>query len=416
MAKLTKRRIDATKYSGKTYTGKDGREQYSDCILWDGGAGGIRGLGLRVHPSGRKTFVLKYRTRNRRRRQLVIGDFGTLTLTQARRRARRELVKIGDGEDPLSERRQAARVETVAQLAERYLERHAVPKKKPKSVDEDRRNLKLHILPRLGRLPVAELDRREVGDLHHAMRATPYVANRVLALLSKMLTLAEKWGLRPDGSNPCRHVERFREQRRERYLSAAELKSLSGALAAAEEEGKLGPHAIAAVRLLLLTGCRLREILELRWEDVDLDARLIRLPDSKTGAKLVYLNDPAVEILAAIPRTKGFVYVIEGRSPTAPRVTLHKPWCRIRSLAGLEDVRLHDLRHTHAAVGAGLGLSLPMIGKLLGHTQPSTTARYAHLAADPMHAAADRIGAELAAVMNAESISSENPTEPPRPE
>ena len=170
MAKLTKARIDATKYAGRTYTGKDGRVQHSDCILWDGGDGGVLGLGLRVHPSGRKTFILKYRTRNRRRRQLVLGDYGTLTLAQARHRARRELVKIGDGEDPLADRQKAARSETVAELAERYLERHAVPKKKPKSVEEDRRMLRTHVLPRLGRRKVEDVGRRDVSELHHALQ------------------------------------------------------------------------------------------------------------------------------------------------------------------------------------------------------------------------------------------------------
>lgn len=400
MAKLTKSRIDAARYTGKTYAGKDGRVQHSECILWDGGDGGICGLGLRVHPSGRKNFVLKYWTRNRRRRQLVIGDFGTLTLAQARRRARRELVKVGDGKDPLADRQKSAQSETVAQLAERYIERHAVPKKKARSVEEDRRMLRVHVLPRLGRRKVEEVTRGDVADLHHALRATPYAANRVLSLVSKMLSLAERWELRPDGSNPCRHVERFPEERRERYLSAVELESLAEALEMADREDKHGPHANAAIRLLVLTGCRLREILHLRWEDVDLEQRLLRLPDSKTGAKLVYLNAPAMEVLSNVPRTNGFVYVIEGRNPTAPRADLNLPWRRIRTQAGLEDVRIHDLRHTHAAVGAGLGLSLPMIGKLLGHTLPATTARYAHLAADPMHDAADRIGAELAAAMN----------------
>ncbi len=412
MAKLTKARIDAAKYTGRTYVGKDGRERYGDCILWDGGDGGLRGFGLRVHPSDRKTFILKYRTRHGRRRQMVIGDYGPFTLVQARDFAAERLVQIRVGEDPLADLQRAARAQTIAQLAERYLERHAVPKKKPRSVEEDRRMLRLHIVPRLGRRKVEDVDRRDVTDLHHEMRATPYAANRVLALLSKMFSLAEKWGIRPDGSNPCRHVERFRERRRQRFLSAAELAELTDALARADRDGRFGPHAIAALRLLLLTGCRLREILHLRWQDVDLDARLLRLPDSKTGAKLVYLSAPAREVLANLPRTMGFTYVVEGRGPDAPRSDLTKPWYWVRSLARLDDVRIHDLRHSHAAVGAGLGLSLPMLGKLLGHTQPVTTARYAHLAVEPMHEAAERIGAELSAVMKVQDKAPVVPFEP----
>lgn len=392
--KLTKARIDKATYQGTSHQGRDGRKKWSRHVLWDDD---VRGFGLRLTPKGRKVFIVSYRAGGRKR-QMTIGAYGVLTLQQARDKARRHLAEVIEGRDPLAERQAAADAETVKELAARYLTEHAEAKKKPSSVRNDRQMNRDYVIPKLGSLKVAAVTRQDVAALHHALREKKFTANRVLALLSKMFNLAEKWGLRPDGSNPCRHVERFREERRERYLTPEELARLADALATEETEGS-GPHATAAVRLLLLTGCRLREVLQLRWEDVDLSAGLLRLVDSKTGAKVVYLSAPARAVLANLPRTHGFRFVIEGKNPESPRYDLNKPWRRIREQAGLKDVRIHDLRHSFASVGAGLGLSLPMLGRLLGHSQPATTARYAHLAADPMHEAADRIAAELTAAM-----------------
>lgn len=393
--KLTKAVIDQATYDGNSHRGSDGKTKWSRCVLWDDT---VPGLGLRITHTGKKSFVLSYRAGSRKR-QMTLGAYGVLTLQQARAKALRALASIMEGGDPLAERRQAARAETMSELAERYLREHAAVKKKPKSVEGDRQMLRDHILPRLGGLKVADVSRRDVTALHHGLRDKPYTANRVLALLSKMLNLAEKWELRADGTNPCRHVERFKEAKRERFMSTEELAALADALAEAERAGSVSPHAVAAVRLLILTGCRMREILHLRWEHVDFEKGRLGLPDSKTGAKTVFLAAPAREVLAALPRTAGNPWVIEGRRVGAHLTDLKGPWKRLCEKAGLKDLRIHDLRHSFAAVGAGLGLSLPMIGKLLGHSQPATTARYAHLAADPMHAAADRIGAELAAAM-----------------
>ncbi len=196
-------------------------------------------------------------------------------------------------------------------------------------------------------------------------------------------------------------MEPFKEKKRERYMSSEELARLTQTIAEVEEAGSESVHAIAALRLLILTGCRLREILRLRWEDVDFEHGRLNLPDSKTGAKTVFLGAVGQGVLAAIPRTYGNPWVIEGRLPKSHLSDLKGPWRRICDQAKLQDLRIHDLRQSLAAVGAGLGLSLPMIGKLLGHTQPRTTARYAHLAADPMHEAANRIEEQLAAVMSA---------------
>jgi integrase len=283
-------------------------------------------------------------------------------------------------------------------LAKRYLDEHARPKKKPSSIEADERNLNNHVLPALRQRPVAEVTRADIMRLHHQMRHAPGACNRTLALLSKMFNLAELWGLRPDGSNPCRHVEHYPENKLERFLANEELKQLADALAEAERTQLIAQSAIAAIRLLLFTGCRVGEILSLQWHHVDEAGQCLRLPDSKIGAKVVHLNAPALEVLSRIGRKDGNPYVITGRGD-GPLGNLQRPWVSIRKAAGVEDVRIHDLRHSFASVGIAGGLSLPIIGKLLGHSQPVTTARYAHLANDPLKQATDMIGRRIAAAM-----------------
>jgi integrase len=255
------------------------------------------------------------------------------------------------------------------------------------------------VLPALGTKKVAAVTRADIGSLHHAMRETPGAANRVLALLSKMFTLAEQWGLRQDGSNPVRHIERYRERRFERFLSSAELARLGETLAEAERTQTEYPSVLAAIRLLIFTGARLSEILELRWDQVDFERACLRLPDSKTGAKLIHLSPPALDVLFSIEQHESNPYVIVGREPCAHLINLRKPWGRLRAKAGLPDVRLHDLRHSFASVGAAIGVSLPILGKILGHTHAATTQRYTHLAADPVQEAVHKIGVTIAAAM-----------------
>ena len=258
------------------------------------------------------------------------------------------------------------------------------------------------------------------------VRGGEIVANRVHALLSKMFELAEDWKYRPAGSNPCRGAKRFAEHKVERFLSAEELSHLGAALNAAKEgrlvvevdapitvpekrkrggQRRIGPrsenpYAVAAIQLLLLTGCRLGEILELRWSHVDFERRLLLLPDSKTGAKTVYLSAPALRVLSDIERAEGNPHVFLGKRRSEPLRSIRKPWENLCKAARLENLRLHDLRHSFASVGAASGLSLPMIGALLGHSQPNTTARYAHLAASPLHQAADEIGYRIIDAMH----------------
>jgi integrase len=213
-----------------------------------------------------------------------------------------------------------------------------------------------------------------------------------------MFNLAEAWGLCPDGSNPCRHVKKYPEEKRERFLTPEELARLGEVLRDVEAEGSEAPSAIAAIRLLLLTGCRLSEILTLKWEYVKDGA--LELPDSKTGRKKVYIGQAAKDVLGNIEKVPDNPYVIAGKKPAAHLTDLQHPWRRIRRHAGLHDVRIHDLRHSFASGAIAVGENLYVIGKLLGHTQIQTTSRYAHLAAEPVKAAADRISSSLAKAMN----------------
>ena len=365
-------------------------------LLWDAD---VKGFGVRCRPTGSRYYVLKFRTRGRQR-WMTIGRHGAPWAPHtARKEARRLLGEVAADRDPAQARDSGKSVQTVADLASYFMKEHVEAKRKQSTAREYQRLLDKSVLPVLGKRHVTDVARADIARLHHSMRATPYQANRVLALLSKFFNWAEKYGYRPDGSNPCRHVERYRERKRERFLSDTELARLGVILARTEREGTVSTYVITAIRLLLFTGARLGEILTLKWEHVDIERACLRLPDSKTGQKVLYLNAPALEVLAALPRVEGNPHVICGERVGAHLVNLEKPWRRIRAKAGLDDVRIHDLRHSFASVGAAGGLSLPMIGKLLGHTQAATTERYAHLAADPVRAASEEIGKRIAAAM-----------------
>ena len=274
----------------------------------------------------------------------------------------------------------------MAELGRRFLKEYVPVHCKPSTQAGYRRSVTLFIDPALGEMQISEVERKDIAKLHHDMRDKPYQANRVLGVLSKMFSLAEVWGLRPNGSNPCRHVKRYKENKRERFLSPEETERLGEVLRQAELEM---PSAVAAFRLLLLTGCRLSEIQLLRWEHVKDDC--LELPDSKTGGRVVPLGPDARAVLAGLRHQNDNPWVITGRLPGSHLTDLQKPWRRIRARAGLEDVRIHDLRHSFASRALALGESLTMIGKLLGHTQVQTTARYAHLARDSIQTAAARI-------------------------
>lgn len=379
--KITKKRVDSAQ-PGET--------------IWDGE---IKGLGLRVWASGARSYILKYR-RGGVQRWLTIGQHGDgWTPEKARREAERLKVKIREGIDPALEAKIEQDADTFDAFADRYLKDYAASHKKASTVREETRALKNHVRPALARYRLKDIQRGDIARFHQGMKATPYAANRYLALLSHMFNVAEDWGFRPGNSNPCLRVKKYKEKARDRFLSPDELSRLGKALRGAETAGE-SKYVIAAIRLLLFTGARLTEILSLRWDDVDLKAGLLRLADSKTGAKTIALPAPAVEILTTLPRQKENPHVICGAKEGASLVNLQKPWRRIRSIANLDDVRLHDLRHSFASVAAAGGMSLPLIGSLLGHSQPQTTARYAHFADDPRRAAANAVATSIATSMS----------------
>lgn len=394
MAKLNKRTVDAAAPRGSGYA------------LWDDD---LPRFGLRVRTTGTKTYVVQYRAKGRTR-VVTLGCHGGLTPASARKLALAVLAQVAAGGDPAEDRDTGREQLTVRQLGQRYMAEHAVPKKKPTSVADDRRMLEKYIYPALGSRRVLEVRRADIEKLHVALRAKPTTGNRLVSLLSALFHFAERLELVPPYFNPCRGICRYAERRRERFLSVAELTRLGSALKALEEAYKAGkdprrqqseiPAGLAAVRLLVFTGARVGEILGLRWEYVDFERGLLRLPDSKTGAKVIHLNAPALELLARRCEARGdSPWVIPGEAAGEHLVNLGKIWRRVRKRAGLEDVRLHDLRHSFASVGAAAGLSLPLIGGLLGHRQASTTQRYAHLADHPLRSASELVASRIAAAL-----------------
>ena len=394
MSKLTKRVVDAAEVRVREY------------FIWDEE---LPGFGLRVLPSGRKRYIIQYRA-GRRSRRISLGPSAVLTCEQARSRAITIIAATKNGDDPAARRDADRRAITVKELAERFEKEHIDLRLKPSTAKGYKRMLERFVLPRLGKHRLTEVTRADIAQLHHDLRHIAYDANRCLEMISKMFNLAEMWGLRPDGSNPRKHIKKYPEEKRERFLSPAELKRVGEVLREMEQEGIELPSSIAAARLLILTGCRLGEIMNLKWGHVDIAGKALRLRDSKTGAKVVHLGQPAGEVLEKIERIEGNPWVIVGTKPGARLTDLQPFWQRVRARAGLKDVRIHDLRHTFASTAVASGQGLPMIGKLLGHTQVQTTARYAHLAADPIRDAADQVASNIAASLNHAASARQEPT------
>ena len=356
-------------------------------IVYDGGSRAVGGFGLRVTTGGSKSFILTYRTAQGDQRRMTIGSYPTWSVERARRRAAELKRSIGQGADPLKTRREELAAPTVADLCDRYVTDH-LPRKRASSQGDDVSMMTHVIRPRLGSRKVAAVDFREVDKLHQSLRETPYKANRVLALLSKMFALAIRWGWRAD--NPCRGIERFAEARRERFLSVEELRQLTTVLANFRDQ-----RAANVVRLALLTGARSGEILGARWADIDIERGTWTKPGATTKQGTVHvapLSEAAVVVLRGINRTASpFVFRAEG-DPERHLSEIKDEWQAIREAADIPDVRFHDLRHSFASLLASGGASLPMIGALLGHTQAQTTARYAHLFSDPLRKLADEVG------------------------
>ena len=368
-----------------------------DTVFWDRD---LTGFGVRVYPTGGKVYIAQARGPDGPKR-VTVGRHDVLHADRARQRAALIIARIKAGEEPVP-LPLAARLNggpTVSDLALQYLEEHVEVRLKPKTQVRVRGVLSSHILPALGKAPVAAAERSHVIELQQKLSAHPVTANKAVKVLSHMYRLGEGWGLVPEGCNPCRSVEKFPERRRERFLTDTEFARLGQVLDEAVGSGSTSPTAAAAIRLLMLTGCRKSEILTLRWTDVDLGVGELKLADAKSGPRAVQLPPTAVRLLESLPRRKDSPWVFPGkdRDGRYSGGGLDHAWQIVRARAGLEDVRLHDLRHSFASRALALGETLPVIGKLLGHSDIETTARYAHLARDSIHEAAERIAGSIAA-------------------
>jgi integrase len=396
-------------------------------FLWDNNP---VGFGVAAMASGSKIYVIQYR-QNGRSRRMKIGRHGKLTPDQARSEAIMLLGSVERGEDPIAAKKKAKQARTFKDVAADYMANHADPKRKERTSKEYHRILKLWLLPAFGASRLVEITRTDVSRFHAKHSERPGAANRALALFSAIWNWAAVRGEATKENNPASGLERYAEHERDRFLTQDELRRLGAALNKAETLGlpwdidetrptakhlpkkkrttTVDPYAVAAIRLLIFTGARLREILHARWDHIDWDHSILRLPDSKTGKKPIYLSAAALGILANIEPRGSNPFIIPGEKKNAPRADLKKPWAAIARAAGLVEyvqdgdkltrartsVRLHDLRHTFASTGVGASIGLPVVGKLLGHSQAATTQRYAHIAADPLHKAVNLIGSQI---------------------
>jgi integrase len=378
--KLTKKVIDSAAYQGDA----DLNERY---VLWDDE---LKGFGVRVYPTGLKSFVLNYR-HNGRKRFMTIGQYGAITLDQARKEAKKYLVDVIQGDDPLQTRQDKRAGQTVKDLCAAYLERHAVNKK---SIKDDERRIEAHILPLWRNLKASGIKRADVAALHSktGKRNGIYEANRLLALLSKMFQLAELWGVVEEGSpNPASGIAKFKEEKRDRWVTPEELPFL---LAAITMEPNLSAR--NAIWMYLLTGLRKEELLTAKWSDIDHARKEIKISDTKNGkAHYLPLSAAALECLRQVPRLEGNPYIITGKKEGRHLVNVSKAWGRIRAVAGIEDVRIHDLRRTVGSWLAQSGNSLHLIGRVLNHTNTSTTAIYARFGQDSVREALESHGQKI---------------------
>ena len=376
---ITKRTVDALSVEDR------------DAVFWDRG---LPGFGIRVYPSGLKKYVVQSRGPGGSKRA-TLGRHGEIAAEQARRLAAEAIDRIKRGEDPVPPAPEPEA--TMAVIAERYMRDYVPSHCKPSSAEVYRRALDNHILPALGTMPVGAVGRGQVTELHYAMRGEPHAANAVLKIVAKLLSLAVEWGLREAGPNPCRAVRKYKTRPRERFLTEEEYRRLGRAVDELEAKGKVSRHAAAAVRLLVLTGCRRNEVLELRWDDVDRTVGELRLRDGKTGGRMVPLTPAVQGVLDGLPRVPDNPWAIAGQKPGARLTNVNDPWLIVRARAGLDGVRIHDLRHSWASRALALGESLSMIGKILGHNRIETTARYAHLARDSERVSAAKVGGSIGA-------------------
>jgi integrase len=368
--------------------------QETDFIVWDNK---LSGFGVKVTPKGRKVYLLYYRTQDGRQRKPSIGVHGHITCEQARGTALEWLGQCAKGADPSQSRQTQRQSPSISDLCDRYMDEHSKVHKK-KSASLEQFYIRKHVKPMLGTLKTISVTKADIAKFHISLKSTPTQANRILQTLSKMFNLAETWGLRPAHSNPVRGIKKYKEESRERFLTLEEIQSLSNVLDDLEiadkekKQEKKVIYFINLIRLLMLTGARLSEIQYAKWEWVNLKNATLNLPDSKTGKKIIHLSPASIQILKNTPKIEGNPYIIVGHIEGEALNAVQRPWQRVRKLANLEDVRIHDLRHTFASLCVGRGFSLQMVAKLLGHTDTRMSERYAHLSKTSVQDAAADVG------------------------
>jgi Site-specific recombinase XerD len=366
----------------------------TDVWIWDRE---LPGFGIRVQPSGRKTYVVRYRTRRgmTHQRKMTIARCCDLTPDKAREQARKVFAAVADGRDPVGDMRQAAAdAKTMQDLKVHYMRLHAKPFKKPRSIELDEKNWRLHVLPAIGNKQVREVTKTDILSIHGSLSSHPATANQVLAMLSKAFNLAEDWEWRERNTNPTDGVKKFSIPIRETILSTAQLQRLHLALAAMVEDRSVPKEFGDLVRLLILTGCRLREIMHAKREWVDDERRVLVLPNTKVGRRIIALSQPCMDIIRGIPRSNE--WLIPGRVANKPMITPYSMWRRLKKRAGLPDeLRIHDLRHTAGSMAHAAGLTQKQVAIMLGHRQLSTTERYIH----GLHGEGARVMDTLASVI-----------------
>ncbi len=404
-----------------------------DYVEWDNK---LSGFGVKVTPKGRKVYLMKYRTVDGRQRKPSIGVHGNITCNQARDIAKQWHSDLSNKIDPIEASLQLRNSPTIKTLCNRFFKEYVKVHKKPSGHWIYELYINKYIKPKLGTLKTASVNRKDIAQFHHSLKSTPVQANRILGVLSVMFTQAEEWELRPQNSNPARGIKKYKETKKERYLSDEEIKILIKALDDAEENKTESHIFTSLIRLLLLTGARLSEIKDAKWAWVNKENGTLNLPDSKTGKKTIHLSPVALTVLDSIKRVKGNPYIITGKIKGKPLNDAKKPWRRIKSTIAIStlrkdddfkaiinklnkklerppkyqeiekeakkaklempktiiDVRLHDLRHTYASICVNQGMTLQMVAKLLGHAQTRTSERYAHLAHNPIQEASAKIG------------------------
>ena len=402
-ATISKRSVDALKPGVK------------DIFLWDTN---LKGFGIKTTPSGKKVYFAQYRIGQQKTRY-TIGQHGHITPEQARKEAAQVLGKVAAGKDPNMDKKKSKQALTIADLCDLYMQEGTSHKKETtRYVDKGR--IERHIKPLLGKKSIHCLSRSDVEqfmlavavgktatDVKTGFRGRAMVsggkgtANRAIGLLGAILSFAVARNLRQD--NPAHGVKKFKEGRRDRFLSQSEIAQMGTALSEAERNG-VNPVAIAVIRMLIFTGCRKSEMLTLEWKHVDFEHCCFRLPDSKTGFKVVPLGAPSLDLLASLPRVEGNPYVFPGEKLGGHIIGVPRVWGKIRATIGMEDVCLHTLRHSFASLGVGAGLSLQIVGAILGHSSESMTARYGHLSAHPVKNAANRISAIIASALKGNNV------------